>query len=69
MAPLLWVKAETDVDWELMVAYDTDVLVVTIVSGVKVEDGLSLVDSDEAVELVIEDSLEDDGIVEARPHV
>jgi hypothetical protein len=69
MAPLPWVKDDTEVDSELKVAYEIEVLVVTMVSGVNVDDGLSLEDSDEAVELVIEDSVDADDILdEARLH-
>jgi hypothetical protein len=69
MAPLPWVKDDTEVDSELKVAYEIEVLVVTMVSGVNVDDGLWLEDSDEAVELVIEDSVDADDILdEARLH-
>jgi hypothetical protein len=40
MAPLPWVKDDTEVDSELKVAYEIEVLVVTMVSGVNVDDGL-----------------------------
>lgn len=53
---------DTEVDWELMVAYEIDVLVVMMVVGTRVVDNSDEVSevSDDAVELVTDCSLLDD---------
>lgn len=60
--PLAWVYDDTEVDWELMVAYEIDVLVVMMVVGTRVVDNSDEVSevSDDAVELVTDCSLLDD---------